>query len=101
MYVGIVGIKSGAFTSFLKIKDTQKITVIQKSMGRYNPDSIKHVKDMRHLHLFQCYTEAKIDTEMQQEVSSIFSDGTINFTDITLLSHQVTSLILFMFTYST
>ena len=100
MYVGIVGIKSGAFTSFLKIKDTQKITVIQKSMGRYNPDSIKHVKYMRHLHLFQCYMEAKIDTEMPQEVSSIFSDGTINFTDITLLSHQVTSLILFMFTYS-
>ena len=79
MYVGIVGAKSGAFASFVETK-------IQYIFY----DKIKC------LHLFQCYTEAKIDAKMPQAVSSIFSNGNICLTGITLLSHHVTSLLYFM-----
>ena len=99
MYVGIVGVKSVALTSFLEMKDAHKIAV-ELSVSTKNRDIFKHIENMRHLHLFQCYVEAKTDAEMPQKVSNIFCDGDIDFSNVTLLSHHVISLLLFMFTYS-
>ena len=48
------------------------------------------------LHLFQCYMEAESDTEIPQEISSIFTDGKIILNNITLLPHHISSLIYFM-----
>ena len=79
MYVGIVGAKSGAFSSFVK-------TELQNMFY----DKVKC------LQLFQCYTEARIDVEMPRVVSFIFSNGNVCLTGITLLSHHVTSLLYFM-----
>ena len=101
MYVGIVGIKSVSFASFLGMKSTHEITVRSTGTARHDMHIMKQIENMRRLHLFQCYMEAKADAEMPREVSTIFSDGTVSFMDITLCSHHVTSLLVFMFTYST
>ena len=79
MYVGIVGVKSYAFASFVK---TERVDPIF--------DKIKC------LHLFQCYTEAKIDAEMPEVFSYIFIDGDICLAGLTLLPHHVTSLLYFI-----
>ena len=79
MYVGMVGAKSGIFVSF-----------VETELGNIIGDKIKC------LHMFQCYTEAKIDAKLPQIVSSIFSSGNICITGITLHSHHVTSLLYFM-----
>ena len=101
MYVGIVGIKSVSFASFLRMKSTHEIIVKSTDTGRHGIYNImKQIENMRRLHLFQCYMEAKADAGMPREVSTIFSDGTVSFIDITLYSYHVTSLLVFMFTYS-
>ena len=73
MYVGIVGVKSSSFTSFIDSYDTREC-----------------------LHLFQCYMEAKSNVEMPKAVSSIFADGKITLNGITLLPHHISSLLFFM-----
>ena len=100
MYVGIIGVKSASFSTFIKMKSTHQISVTCNNTNR-SIDILDQVKNMRYLHLFQCYMEAKTATEIPKEVSTIFSNASINFTNITLLSHHVTSLLIFMFTYST
>ena len=80
MYVGIVGVKSSTFSSFI----TSDI---------YS-DKIKC------LHLFQCYMEANSNTEMPKEISYIFTDRKIILSTITLLPHHISSLIFFMSTSS-
>ena len=86
MYVGIVGIKSGAFASFIASGDNS---------GTFYKDKRKS------LHLFQCYMEAKSNVEMPKQISSIFTDGKIILTGVTLLSHHISSLIFFMSASST
>ena len=81
MYVGIVGMKSKPFASFIKTDVLDVLYCIEK---------------VKCLHLFQCYTEAKIDTEIPQDVTSIFTNGDVDLTGTTLLSHHVTSLLCFM-----
>ena len=81
MYVGTVGIKSGPFANFIKTNILNMLYYIEK---------------VKCLHLFQCYMEAKIDTEIPLQVTSIFSDGDISLSGMTLLSHHVTSLLFFM-----
>ena len=85
MYVGTVGVKSGVFASFVQNKVT----------GRKALNPIQQNK-MKCLHLFQCYMEANSDREIPQAISSIFGNGTISLTGITLLSHHVTSLLVFI-----
>ena len=87
MYVGTVGVKSGAFASFVQNKVT----------GRKALNPIQRDK-MKCLHLFQCYMEANSDTEMPLAISSIFGNGAISLIGITLLSHHVTSLLVFIST---
>ena len=76
MYVGIVGVKSNIFSSFI----TSDIC----------NDKIKC------LHLFQCYVEANSNAEMPKAISYIFTDGQIILSTITLLPHHISSLVFFM-----
>ena len=84
MYVGIVGAKSGAFASFVRMIKKEQI----KMLGIHDK--------MKYLHLFQCYMEAKINTDMPPIISYIFSNGIIDLSGITLLSHHISSLLSFM-----
>ena len=79
MYVGTVGVKSDAFGSFIETK-------ILRSIKR----------KIKYLHLFQCYMEANAKSRIPKAVSSVFNNGNINLTGITLLSYHVTSLLYFM-----
>ena len=84
MYVGIVGAKSGAFASFVRMIKKEQIEML----GIHDK--------MKYLHLFQCYMEAKINTDMPPIISYIFSNGIIDLSGITLLSHHISSLLSFM-----
>ena len=84
MYVGTVGVKTGAFATFVRtITLDNKLTTIQDN-------------EKKRLHLFQCYLEAKVDTKIPLAVSSLFSNGSVKLTGITLLPHHITSLMYFM-----
>ena len=88
MYVGIVGAESGAFASFVRMIKKEEI----RMLGIH--DKVKY------LHLFQCYMEAKINTNITPVISLIFSGGSIDLSGITLLSYHITSLLSFMSTSS-
>ena len=86
MYVGIVGIKSNAFTSF----------IAGKTHSNDNERQSIYNDKTKCLHLFQCYMEAKSGTELPKEISSIFENGEVMLSNITLLPHHISSLIFFM-----
>ena len=89
MYVGIVGIKSNAFTSFIA-QNHNKSHRTRALNGNIYDDKRKC------LYLFQCYMEAKSTAEIPREIASIFTDGKIIFNNVTLLPHHISSLIFFM-----
>jgi len=101
MYVGIVGVKSPAFSSFVStctdilphepIPDGSLLD-IEHSLTFSNDIVTDKTKC---LYLFQCYIEAKC-TEIPNEITSIFSSGNIELTDVILLPHHISSLIYFM-----
>ena len=91
MYVGTVGVKSGAFASFVRRINIEQATV----MGRNTFTTIQQSKKRR-LRLFQCYMEARVDSKLPLTISSIFSNGNIKLTGTTLLSHHITSLLFFV-----
>ena len=104
MYVGIVGIESPAFVSFIS-------TFVDTFPSNSNSNRIDHIgshtlshdiqNDKRKcLHLFQCYVEAKSD-RMPESVSSIFISGKIRLSGITMLPHHISSLVFFMHKYAT
>ena len=95
MYVGTVGVKSVAFDSFIRMMNMEQRKVIGKSESY----TIQRDK-LKCLHLFQCYMEGRSNAEMPEAISSIFADGDINLDGITLLSHNITSLLHFMSTSS-
>ena len=94
MYVGIVGVKSEGFASFIASNEWH-------IMSDDIPDDYS-IKDnicndkLKCLHLFQCYMEAKSDAEMPEEISSIFTSNAITLSGMTLLPHHISSLIFFM-----
>lgn len=88
MYVGIVGINSKVFNNF--ISNGQEY----KNGSMKLVDSIAKDKRKR-LHLFQCYLEAKSDTEIPNIIASMFRDGTIKFNQ-TLLPYHISSLLSFL-----
>ena len=96
MYVGIVGVKSGAFASFVRMINVEQTEVI--GMNAFY--TIQQDKK-KCLHLFHCYMEAKGDAEIPRAISSIFSDGKINLAGVTLLPHHVASLLFFLCASST
>ena len=94
MYVGIIGVKSNIFKSFIggsnfMSDDRDSLSVKRNDVGHigYFGDKIKC------LHLFQCYMEAKSDTEMPKVILSSFTDGNIILNGVTLLPHHISSLI--------
>ena len=101
MYVGIVGVNSEAFVSFIALSDGHAMS---DDIPVYNfPSSDNYsIKDnicndkLKCLHLFQCYMEATSTEEMPKEISSIFTNNEIALNGVTLLPHHISSLIFFM-----
>ena len=83
MYVGIVGSRSTTFTDI----------VIDPSDITYNMHNIVARKS---LFLFQCYLERKDSDLIPKVLTSIFTDGNINLSKVTLLPHHIMSLTVFM-----
>ena len=91
MYVGIIGIESTAFESFLQNNKLSGSVISSKSIA----DNMSPNDKIKTLYLFQCYVEAK-SSIIPEEISSTFSSGSIKFAGITLLPHHISSLISFM-----
>ena len=92
MFVGIVGVKSDIFVNFMS-----KGKVYKRKSGVRIADTIRNDK-RKCLHVFQCYLEAKETTEIPEVLSSMFKDGKIIFSRVTLPPHNITSLMSFICT---
>ena len=79
MYIGIVGLQPSCFTDIANSKLS-------------GPGSNK----LAILFVFQCYLEGKDMNMIPTEIISAFGDGNIDLNNITLLPHDVMSLIVFM-----
>ena len=90
MYVGIVGTKSKLFINFIS-----KGNVFKKKSGIRVSSEIQKDKRKR-LHVFQCYTEANSKAEVPDIIASMFNDGKVKVTDITLLPNHISSLVSFL-----
>ena len=79
MYIGIVGLEPNCFTTIAnsKLSDPAK-------------------NKLAILFVFQCYLEAKDLNKIPKEIISTFNDGNIDLNNITLLPHDIMSLIVFM-----
>ena len=97
MYVGIIGVKSNIFRSFIGGNDFVSDDSDSLSVINRNDIAYKHNfgDNRKCLHLFLCYMEAKGDTEMPKAILSIFTDGNIILNGLTLLPHNISSLIFF------
>jgi len=99
MHIGIVGIKSPAFSSFVSTYvETSPTPSNSIVIDSEDPLSLSYyiLKDkIKCLHLFQCYMEAK-SSEIPKEISSVFSGGKVELANVTLLPHHISSLIYFM-----
>ena len=85
MYVGIVGTQS---TDFKRVIDMQHSSAPQ--------DTEYNIPAKEKLFLFQCYLEGKDAKLIPKAITSIFSDGNINLSKVTLLPHHIMSLTVFM-----
>ena len=107
MYVGITGIHSSNFVLFVSGNETD-VGRNQYKGDHVNNDSDFSIMVRKHhlhhdiqsdkrkcLHLLQCYMEADC-TNFPHNISSIFSDGNIKLTGVTLLPHHILSLVFFM-----
>ena len=90
MYVGIVGTKSKLFIDFIS-----KGNVFKKRSGIRVSNEIQKDKRKR-LHVFQCYTEANSKAEVPDIIASMFKDGKVKVTDMTLLPNHISSLVSFL-----
>ena len=90
MYVGIVGTKSKLFTDFIS-----KGNVFKKKSGIRVSNEIQKDKRKR-LHVFQCFAEANSKAEVPDIIASMFKDGKVKITDITLLPNHISSLVSFL-----
>ena len=85
MYVGIVGPQSISFPTSINARH---------SLAPHNTEY--NIPARENLFLFQCYLEGKDDNLMPEAITSIFSDGNINLSKVTLLPHHIMSLTVFM-----
>ena len=92
MFVGIVGIKSDIFVNFVSKGKVYKKKSEVRIADKFRKDKTKL------LHVFQCYLEAKENTEIPEVISSLFKDGKVIFNKVKLLPHNVTSLMSFICT---
>ena len=85
MYVGIVGPQSIGFNRVINMRHS------------FAPlDTEYNITARENLFLFQCYLEGKDANLIFKAISSIFSDGNINLSHVTLLPHHIMSLTMFM-----
>ena len=92
MFVGIVGINSDIFVNFVSKGKVYKRKSEVRIADKFRKDKTKL------LHVFQCYLEAKENTEIPEVISSLFKDGKVIFNKVKLLPHNVTSLMSFICT---
>ena len=85
MYVGIVGPQSTGFERVINIR-----------CSHASHDTEYNIRARENLFLFQCYLEGKDANLMPEAITSIFSDGNINLSKVTLLPHHIMSLTVFM-----
>ena len=90
MFVGIVGINSKVFVNFVSKGD-----VYMRKSGIRMAQNILSDKRKR-LHVFQCYMEAKSNTEAPDVISNMFKNGNIIIDKVKLLPHHISSLMTFM-----
>ena len=90
MFVGIVGINSDIFVSFVS-----KGKVYINKSGIRMADNILSDKRKR-LHVFQCYMEAKSSAEAPDVISGMFKHGQVIINEVKLLPHHISSLMTFM-----
>ena len=90
MFVGIVGANSDIFVNFVSKGKVYK----RKSEIRI-ADYIQNDK-RKLLHLFQCYREDKSNVEIPGKISSMFKDGKVIISEVKLLPHHISSLMIFM-----
>ena len=90
MFVGIVGIKSDIFISFVSKGKVDK----GKSGIRIAENILKDKR--KRLHVFQCYMEAKSSAEAPDVISDMFKDGKIDIEEVTLLPHHISSLMTYV-----
>jgi len=92
MYVGIVGVNSDAFVSFISNKNS-----IGESNHQGTPVVSHDIQSdkIQCLHLFQCYLEARAD-KIPEVLFSMFDYGNINLTGVTLFPHDISTLLSFM-----
>jgi len=90
MFVGIVGVKSEIFISFISaytIGGRNKHKVLQLSQNILN--------DKRKcLQLFLCFMEAKSAANTPEVVTSMFNDGKVTLEQLNLLPHHITLITL-------
>ena len=84
MYIGIIGLESDHFTN-----------LVNSTFSGH-----KHNK-LAILFIFSCYLEGKDLSKIPRAVTSTFSDGDIDLSNVTLLPHSIMSLISFMMESST
>ena len=90
MFVGIVGIKSDIFVNFVS-----KGKVYIRKSGIRMAENILSDKRKR-LHVFQCYMEAKSNTEVPDVISDMFKNDNVIIDKEKLLPHHISSLMTFM-----
>ena len=90
MFVGIVGIKSDVFTTFIT-----NGKVYRRRRGIKIAENILSDKRKR-LHVFQCYMEAKSSADVPKVISDMFKDGKVIIDKVKLLPHHLSSLMTFM-----
>jgi len=83
MYIGTVGVNSQVFVHF--------IDTCIKSEVLFDGE----LDEIKCLHLFQCYTEAK-SIEMPRIISSLFKDGKISFHSVSFFKHNFLSVMSFL-----
>ena len=90
MYVGIVKTKSEIFNDFISEGNLYK----EKKSTKVSEDIYKDKR--KRLHLFQCYMEAESCTEIPNIIASMFKNGRVIITNLTLHPNHVSSLMSFL-----
>ena len=90
MYIGIVGTQLTSFIKSVIFKPLDEQQNHTLHDGEYN------ILARKNLFLFQCCLEGKDVTLIAKAINTIFSDGNINLSKVTLLPHHIMSLTVFM-----
>ena len=90
MYIGIVGAQLTSFNKYIIFEPLDEQQNHKLHDGEYN------ILARKKLFLFQCCIEGKDVNLINKAIATIFSDGNINLSKVTLLPHHIMSLIAFM-----